>query len=228
MRSHDGRPRRRAGADALGVRLGGVGPRGRRAPALSRPAARDRGGQRVAVELELTAKAAGRRERILAGYAADAGSTPCCTWSTTPAVGAGDRADRPRALGIADLRPRPAGRASAPGCRRVARGAAGASRRAARAPRRAASTGAGARAMTPAAPRPAPPYWLLAAFAVLLVLPLSWATGGAASRPRSRDRGRPRSAGAGGAGARGARRERAGAGAAVVLGSRRARRDRSR
>jgi hypothetical protein len=61
----DGRPRRH------GVRLGGTGPGGRERlhyPDLMLITAT---GHRIAFELELTTKAAERRERILAGYAAD-------------------------------------------------------------------------------------------------------------------------------------------------------------
>jgi len=72
MRSADA-SRGGAGAprDPLGVRLGGVGPGGK--PRLHypdlllvTPAA-----HRIALELELTSKSRGRREKILAGYAAD-------------------------------------------------------------------------------------------------------------------------------------------------------------
>jgi hypothetical protein len=61
----------RSGAP-LGVRLGGVGPHGVERlhyPDLMLLAP---GGQRIAVELELSAKGRTRRERILAGYGADA------------------------------------------------------------------------------------------------------------------------------------------------------------
>jgi hypothetical protein len=57
--------------EPVGVRLSGFGPAGK--PRLHYP---DlvlvlEGGQRVAVELELTSKGRGRREKILLGYAAD-------------------------------------------------------------------------------------------------------------------------------------------------------------
>jgi hypothetical protein len=67
MRSHDGK----MGADALGVRLGGLGAGGR--PRLHYPDLMlvVDGGRRIAVELELTPKGRTRRETILAGYGAD-------------------------------------------------------------------------------------------------------------------------------------------------------------
>ncbi len=69
MRSHDGR--QDAGAEPLGVRLPGVGPRGgdrRHYPDLVLETAT---GHRVAIELELTTKTRGRRREILGGYAID-------------------------------------------------------------------------------------------------------------------------------------------------------------
>jgi hypothetical protein len=69
MRSHDGR--REPWMEPLGVRLGGVGPRGgerRHYPDLLLIAS---SGQRVAVELELTTKPPRRREEILGGYAVE-------------------------------------------------------------------------------------------------------------------------------------------------------------
>jgi hypothetical protein len=58
-------------AQPLAVRLGGLGRSGR--PRLHHPDLLlvDRAGRRLAVELELTSKSRERRERILAGYAAD-------------------------------------------------------------------------------------------------------------------------------------------------------------
>ncbi len=69
LRSLDADPDR--SDEPVGVRLGGFGPAGK--PRLHYP---DlvlvlEGGQRVAVELELTSKGRGRREKILLGYAAD-------------------------------------------------------------------------------------------------------------------------------------------------------------
>ncbi len=69
MRSRDAA--KNAGRDPLGVRLGGVGPRGR--PRLHYPdlLLHTASGHLVAVELELSSKGTSRRERILAGYAGD-------------------------------------------------------------------------------------------------------------------------------------------------------------
>ncbi|MBV9837533.1 MAG: hypothetical protein JO156_05405 [Solirubrobacterales bacterium] len=71
MRSRDGGADDRAGR--FGVRLGGLGPRGR--PRLHYPdlVMVDAGGRRVALELELTCKTRVRRETILAGYGAAPG-----------------------------------------------------------------------------------------------------------------------------------------------------------
>jgi hypothetical protein len=70
MRSHDGR--RQPWSEPLGVRLGGVGPWGgerRHYPDLLLIMGSS---QRLAVELELTAKPRRRREEILGGYAVEA------------------------------------------------------------------------------------------------------------------------------------------------------------
>ena len=58
-------------AEPVGVRLGGIGPAGK--PRLHYPDLMFvlEGGQRVAIELELTGKGRARRERILSGYAVD-------------------------------------------------------------------------------------------------------------------------------------------------------------
>lgn len=69
MRSHDGRLQ--AWVEPLGVRLGGVGPRGgerRHYPDLLLIKA---SGERLAIELELTNKPRRRREEILGGYAVE-------------------------------------------------------------------------------------------------------------------------------------------------------------
>jgi hypothetical protein len=55
----------------LGVRLGGVGPRGRERLHYPDLLLVDRGARRIAIELELTPKGVSRRDRILAGYAGD-------------------------------------------------------------------------------------------------------------------------------------------------------------
>jgi hypothetical protein len=69
LRSHDAAPDRTG--EPMGVRLGGLGPRGK--PRLHYPDLLliTLGDHRVALELELTSKPRGRREKILAGYAAD-------------------------------------------------------------------------------------------------------------------------------------------------------------
>ena len=69
MRSDDGRPAE--GRQRHGVRLGGVGPRGRDRLHYPDLVLLTDTGHRIAFELELTSKARPRREGILAGYAAD-------------------------------------------------------------------------------------------------------------------------------------------------------------
>ena len=69
MRSGDGTSGR--SANPFGVRLGGVGPGGRERLHYPDLLLVGSGGRRIAVELELTSKGRTRRERILAGYAAD-------------------------------------------------------------------------------------------------------------------------------------------------------------
>ncbi len=76
MRSRDGAeghsPHALGGtAEPLGVRLGGVGAGGRERLHYPDLLLVGGDGRRVALELELTSKARVRRERILAGYAAD-------------------------------------------------------------------------------------------------------------------------------------------------------------
>jgi hypothetical protein len=70
MRSLDARPEREG--PPLGVRLGGTGPRGQ--PRIHYPDLLliTPGGHRIALELELSSKGRVRREKILAGYGADA------------------------------------------------------------------------------------------------------------------------------------------------------------
>jgi hypothetical protein len=70
IRSADGRAD--PAEEPLAVRLGGYGPGGR--PSVHYPdlVLVTRTGHRIAVELELSLKGRGRRERILGGYAADA------------------------------------------------------------------------------------------------------------------------------------------------------------
>ena len=69
MRSEDARGAERP--TRHGVRLGGVGPGGRDRLHYPDMVVVTRSGHRVAFELELTTKSPRRRERILAGYAAD-------------------------------------------------------------------------------------------------------------------------------------------------------------
>jgi hypothetical protein len=72
MRSADGRARRRGDPMEHGVRpLGVSGPRGGGGPHYPDLTVHTRSGHRIAIELELTTKDRRRRERILAGYAAD-------------------------------------------------------------------------------------------------------------------------------------------------------------
>jgi hypothetical protein len=67
MRSRDAKRR----DDPFGVRLGGLGRDGRERLHYPDLLIVDRGGRRLAVELEITSKGPAERERILAGYAAD-------------------------------------------------------------------------------------------------------------------------------------------------------------
>jgi hypothetical protein len=69
MRSGDGG--REAGVEPFGVKLGGVGPRGRESLHYPDLLLRTADGRTVALELELSSKGRRRLERILAGYAAD-------------------------------------------------------------------------------------------------------------------------------------------------------------
>ena len=69
MRSEDGR--RERDGPRHGVRLGGVGPNGRDRRHYPDMVVVTASGHRVAFELELSSKGRERRERILAGYAAD-------------------------------------------------------------------------------------------------------------------------------------------------------------
>ena len=72
MRSQDGaRDGDGSSAPLLGVRLGGVGPRGRERVHYPDLLLTTAGGRRIALELELSPKGRTRLEAILAGYAAD-------------------------------------------------------------------------------------------------------------------------------------------------------------
>ncbi|HEY1524588.1 MAG TPA: hypothetical protein VGF70_16385 [Solirubrobacteraceae bacterium] len=74
MRSLDARPDNQPATapGPLGVRLGGTGPGGRERLHYPDLLLVTPEGHRIAVELELSAKGAARREKILAGYGADA------------------------------------------------------------------------------------------------------------------------------------------------------------
>jgi hypothetical protein len=69
MRSHDGA--RDRDTEPFAVKLGGFGPWGRERLHYPDLLLRTADGRRVALELELSSKGRARRERILAGYAAD-------------------------------------------------------------------------------------------------------------------------------------------------------------
>ena len=69
LRSRDARQRVRD--DPFGVRLGGLGPKGRERLHYPDLLLVDRGGRRLALELELTSKSPAKREQILGGYAVD-------------------------------------------------------------------------------------------------------------------------------------------------------------
>jgi len=100
MRSEDGRPEHQG--ESHGVRLGGVGAHGR--PRLHYPDLMlvTPDGQRVALELELSGKGRFRRERILAGYGADARVDAVLYLVDDPAVARSIQATA-RRLGIASL-----------------------------------------------------------------------------------------------------------------------------
>lgn len=105
MRSRDGAAHHLPAATAperFGVRLGGYGPRGRERLHYPDLLLVDRHGHRIAVELELSAKERPRREKILAGYAADARIDAILYLVDRPAVGAAISASA-RRFGISDL-----------------------------------------------------------------------------------------------------------------------------
>jgi hypothetical protein len=97
MRSHDGIGTR--GANPFGVRLGGVGAGGRERLHYPDLLLVGPSGRRVALELELTSKGRARRERILAGYAADSRIDSVLYLVDQPATGRALRASASR-LGI--------------------------------------------------------------------------------------------------------------------------------
>ena len=97
MRSKDGSGVRRG--NPFGVRLGGVGPGGRERLHYPDLLLVGLSGRRVALELELTSKGRARRERILAGYAADSRIDSVLYLVDRPATGRAIRASASR-LGI--------------------------------------------------------------------------------------------------------------------------------
>jgi hypothetical protein len=103
LRSRDGAAEGRPGlAGPLAVRLGGVGRGGR--PRLHHPDLLlvDPAGRRLAVELELSSKGRERRERILAGYAADRRIAGVLYVVESPRLAESIRTSA-RRLGISDL-----------------------------------------------------------------------------------------------------------------------------
>jgi DNA-binding MarR family transcriptional regulator len=100
MRSHDGRATDRS--QRYGVRLGGVGPGGRDRLHYPDMVIVSQTGHRVAFELELSTKEAGRRERILAGYAADRRIDAVVYLVEHPSVGRAIERSA-RRMGISDL-----------------------------------------------------------------------------------------------------------------------------
>lgn len=86
----------------FGVHLGGVGPRGQIRLHYPDLLLVGRAGERVAVELELSAKGGRRLETILAGYGADPGIAAVLYLTTKPGIEREVRSAAGR-LGIADL-----------------------------------------------------------------------------------------------------------------------------
>lgn len=100
MRSEDGRHTDRE--TRHGVRLGGVGPNGRERLHYPDMVVVTDSGHRVAFELELTGKGRERRERILAGYAADRRIDAVIYLVDRPGVGQAIERSAAR-IGISDL-----------------------------------------------------------------------------------------------------------------------------
>lgn len=101
MRSLDGRRDEQSATlpGPLGVRLGGTGPGGRERLHYPDLLLITPDGRRLAVELELSAKGATRREKILAGYGADARIDAVLYLVDRPAVATAIRSSA-RRLGI--------------------------------------------------------------------------------------------------------------------------------
>lgn len=87
---------------SLGVRLGGVGPKGRERLHYPDLLLVDPNRRRIAIELELTPKGIGRRERILAGYASDARIDAVLYLVEDPRIGRRIEASA-RAVGASEL-----------------------------------------------------------------------------------------------------------------------------
>jgi hypothetical protein len=100
LRSHDGTVDGRS--RPLGVRLGGLGPGGRDRLHYPDLILVGTDGRRIAVELELSSKGRSRREKILAGYAADARVDAVLYLVDDPRVGRGVRSSASR-LDISEL-----------------------------------------------------------------------------------------------------------------------------
>jgi hypothetical protein len=100
MRSHDGRTADRS--QRYGVRLGGVGPAGRDRLHYPDLVIVTQTGHRVAFELERSTKEVERRERILAGYAADRRIDAVVYLVEQPSVGRAIERSA-RRMGISDL-----------------------------------------------------------------------------------------------------------------------------
>ena len=138
------------------MRLGGVGPGGRERLHYPDLLLIDPGGRRIAIELELSSKGRGRREKILAGYAADARVDVVLYLVRDGRIGRSIQKSA-RRLGIGplvhvqrvELRRR---RAAGGGGRGIDRDAGGGGR-------------AGERR---------PPYWTVVALVALLAVPVAW------------------------------------------------------
>jgi hypothetical protein len=102
MRSHDGIAQAAGEQVPFGVKLGGVGPGGRDRLHYPDLVLRTASGHRVAVELELSPKGRGRRERILASYGAERRIDAVLYLVEDPAVGRAIRGSAAR-LGLSDI-----------------------------------------------------------------------------------------------------------------------------
>jgi DNA-binding Lrp family transcriptional regulator len=100
MRSHDGA--RDRDHEPFAVKLGGLGPWGRERLHYPDLLLRTADGRRIALELELSSKGRDRRERILAGYAADPRFDGVVYLVESPAVARSVRSAA-RRLGISPL-----------------------------------------------------------------------------------------------------------------------------